>query len=224
MRQELAIVTDAPVLTVPLRRRHWLNAVSERGWAQILSKLDRTVASARDRSSGRRVILVGHSSGGVLGRLYLSPEVFLGTRFRGLEKVSHLVTLGSPHENVRGARIRRWVHRTYPGAYFAPDVTYITVAGCAVEGRQGGSLGERVAFRLYRHLCGEGAVCGDGLVPLPSARLEGALNLVLEGAFHAPVGGRLWYGSSGVVGDWWREGVGLGPTPPSSNSQPLSSC
>jgi hypothetical protein len=151
-----------------------------------------------------------------MGRLYLSPEAFQGTRFRGLEKVSHLVTLGSPHGNLRGARIRRWVHRTYPGAHYAPADTYTAVAGCALEGRSTGTLGERVAFRLYRHLCGEGAVCGDGLVPIPSARLEGAANLVLDGVFHAPLGGRSWYGSPTVVRRWWREAVSPSPTTPSS--------
>ena len=139
-----------------------------------------------------------------MGRLYLSPEPFRGHAFRGLEKVAHLITLGSPHLSIRGAPMRRWVDRTYPGAFFAPQVSYTAVGGRVIRGSSAGSAKERVVRLLYRQLCGDGEQWGDGLVPLLSARLEGARNLVVEGAAHAPLGGRRWYGSPDLVRAWWE--------------------
>ena len=208
MRETLAELAGAPVLVVPASLADWVAATSKRGWERILLTLDGTVDEALALGGGSRVTLVGHSSGGVMGRLYLSPEPFRGHAFRGREKVAHLITLGSPHLTVRGASVRRWVDRTYPGAFFAPDVSYTAVGGRVIKGNAAGSAKERVARLLYRQLCGDGRQWGDGLVPLLSARLEGARNLVLEGAAHAPVGGRQWYGSPDLVRAWWEGAFG----------------
>jgi hypothetical protein len=181
-----------------------------RGWFRILTELEETVDRACSLCGGRRVILVGHSSGGVMGRLYLSPEPLRGHVFGGVDKVQHLISLGSPHRNVRGARIRRWVDRTYPGAFFSPRVRYTAVAGKALEGRAAGGLKERTAYFLYRQLSGSGDEWGDGIVPLSSAVLPGARNLELDGVGHAPVGGSRWYGSRGVVERWWKQAMATG--------------
>jgi hypothetical protein len=37
-------------------------------------------------------------------------------------------------------------------------------------------------------VCGEAEVWGDGVVPLPTAHLEGAINIDLEGVYHSPLG------------------------------------
>jgi hypothetical protein len=37
-------------------------------------------------------------------------------------------------------------------------------------------------------ICGEADVWGDGIVPIPSAHLDGAINLDLEGVYHSPLG------------------------------------
>jgi hypothetical protein len=205
MQDRLGILTGGAIHVVPVGLRHWAATTRAAGWLAILLRLDRTVALALEEGPADAVTLVGHSSGGVMGRLYLSPEPFEGHRFAGLEKVRHLITLGSPHHNVRGARLRRWVDRTLPGAHFAPGVAYTTVAGRAIRGDPGGSLKERGVARLYRHLCGRGDVWGDGLVPVPSARLEGAREVVLDGVYHAPLAGARWFGSGDVVPQWWSD-------------------
>jgi pimeloyl-ACP methyl ester carboxylesterase len=189
---------------VPVSPVEWAAAVSAAGWLRILQKLHRTVRDAFESNGGRRVKLVGHSAGGVLGRLYLSREPFKGESFNGLERVSHLITLGSPHKNVRGAWMRRWVDRTLPGAYFAPDVAYLSVAGSLIKGDRGGSSREKAVYYLYRHLGGNGAVWGDGLVPVPCALLDGAEHLTLPKVGHAPLGGGPWYGTPEVVRQWGR--------------------
>ncbi len=205
MGDTLRRLAGAPVLVVPVSRLEWAATVSGWGWERILLKLRETVDRAFRLGEDRRVTLVGHSAGGVIGRLYLSPEPFRGHRFRGLDQVRHLITLGSPHLNVRGARLRSWVDRTLPGAYFAPRVAYSTVAGRAVRGDRRGPVKARLAYLLYRQLCGEGSQWGDGVVPLASARLEGAANLTLDAVAHAPIGGKLWYGTPEMVREWWEQ-------------------
>ena len=67
---------------------------------QMAVELRETIEHTLERHHAERVILVGHSLGGVVARYYLEA---LG----GKNKVSHLVTIGSPH------------HGSYM-AYFAP--------------------------------------------------------------------------------------------------------
>lgn len=193
------------VAVADVHPRQWAAAVSARGWSRILDLLHEAVESTAQHSPGGRVVLVGHSAGGVIGRLYLSPEPFRGRRYAGLERVATLITLGSPHHNPERARLRRHVEETLPGAFFAPRVRYVSVAGRAVTGARGGTAKQRVAAWLYGHLSGNGEVEGDGLVPAASALLEGAEQHVLDGVYHAPVFGSPWYGSPEIVDRWWCE-------------------
>ena len=204
MRPALEKLTRQPVSIVPVTRFDWVLSLTGFGWARILKKLDRTVRRTLAETGAAKVVLIGHSSGGVIGRLYLSSRPFRGRVYAGRDVVICLVTLGSPHVNHRGSFMRRWVDRKYPGAYFAPDVQYVAVAGKALLGDRNGSREERAAFRGYRYLCGRGDVWGDATVPLASALLEGALPIVLEGVFHSPRRERRWYGNTRSVRQWWE--------------------
>ena len=207
MRTTLEALTGQPVLVAEVQAYDWLGNSSRLGWAHVLHKLDWTVRQAAQHSCTGKVALVGHSTGGVLGRLYLRPEPFLGQRYRGLDRVDRLITLGSPHYNngglTRGGRLSRWVEQRYPGAYSAPRVAYVSVAGRLRRGDLGGSRAERWAYRTYRDLCGDGTVWGDGLIPVVSALLQGARPVTLEGASHFPGFGKHWYGEAEVVRQWW---------------------
>ena len=151
---------------------------------------------------------MGHSAGGVFARLYLSPRPFMGRTYNGVEYVDHLITLGSPHYNqggvTRGGHVSTWMERHAPGAYLVPRVTYSCVAGKATLGDEQGSRGQRWAYRVYRQICGEGDVWGDGLVPVSSALLQGARHIVLEGTSHYAGFGDEWYGNEPVIERWWR--------------------
>ena len=37
-------------------------------------------------------------------------------------------------------------------------------------------------------VCGDAEVWGDGIVPVPTAHLDGAINIDLEGVYHSPLG------------------------------------
>ncbi len=196
---------NTDVRVVPVTARDWGMSVFAAGWARILSKLERTVEAALEGSGAEKVVLVGHSSGGVMGRLFLAPEPFRGRVYDGKRRVRALITLGSPHQAKRASPMRRRVQRLYPGAYFAPEVEYLSVAGKAVRGDREGTARERAAFRGYRTLCGDGALWGDGAVPVEAALLNGSRHLILEGVHHYSLGkGRRWYGSADVVAEWWR--------------------
>ena len=203
MQAALGECAGAPVSVVPVYPQDWALAVSAHGWLRILRKLDVEVRRATMAAGCPRAVLIGHSAGGVIGRLYLSPDPFRGHTFSGLERVAHLITLGSPNTNQRIGPMRRWVDARYPGACFAPQVRYTSVAGRRREGRRRGTAAQRAAYAAYRKLGGEGATWGDGLVPVDVALLPGAGAVVFDDVGHGPVLSRPWYGSPEIVRRWW---------------------
>ncbi|MEJ2751551.1 MAG: hypothetical protein P8169_02525 [Chloroflexota bacterium] len=104
----------------------------------------------------------------------------------------------------RGGHMSRWVQQYVPDAAFAPEVRYTSVAGKYTRGDLTGSLLERFAFRAYKEICTDGAVWGDGIVPVDSALLPNSEQIVLEGVSHHSVIGKPWYGNASVLPLWWR--------------------
>ena len=208
MRSALARLTGQPVYVVETRGIDWIPSLLPAGWLHVLRKLDSTVRQAAKLTTSGRVTLIGHSAGGVLGRLYLSPEPFLGQAFGGLEWVGRLITLGSPHRNQRrwlhGGMMARWVEDRVPGACFTPQVQYCSVAGKLVRGDSQGSLRERHAYNFYEQIGGEGNAWGDGLVPVASALLAGSDQITLEGVGHFAGFGGPWYGTEEAIMAWWQ--------------------
>jgi pimeloyl-ACP methyl ester carboxylesterase len=199
----LAKLSGQPVWVVPTSTIDWLPSILPGGWALLLAKLQRSVQEALRCSTTGKVTLIGHSAGGVLARLYLASEPFMGHTYGGLEHVDQLVTLGSPHSNqqrwLHGGLMSRWIERRYPGAFYREQVRYASVAGRMVRGDRRGSLLERHAYRFYERIAGEGDVWGDGLVPVQAAVLEGAQQIVLEGVSHFAGFGGPWYGAKQVL-------------------------
>jgi pimeloyl-ACP methyl ester carboxylesterase len=208
MRSALVGLTGQPVYVVDARSADWIPSVVPAGWLYLLRKLDGTVRETARRAPGTRLTLIGHSAGGVLARLYLSPEPFLGQVFRGLDRVGRLITLGSPHYNKRrwihGGMMARWVDDRVPGACFAPEVHYCSVAGKALRGSREGSVRERHAYSFYEQIEGRGDVWGDGLVPVDSALLAGSQHVILEAVGHFAGFGGPWYGTEEIIPSWWQ--------------------
>jgi pimeloyl-ACP methyl ester carboxylesterase len=210
------IALGQPTEVVATHPLQWLLGLVPAGWLGPLETLHRTVRRAVQRSATGKVTLVGHSAGGVLARLYLAPEPFVGRTFAGVTHIGHLITLGSPHYNrqrwLHGGMMSRWIELRYPGAYFSGQVRYTCVAGKLRRGDPSGSLRDRHAYAFYRRICGEGRVWGDGLVPLRSALLDGAVHIRVDGVAHFAGYGEQWYGSPAVVAQWWaRAQTGKGP-------------
>ena len=198
-------ISGSEVHVVPITPLDWaLGRV--RGYGQIVFEVASTVDKALLESDSDKVVLVGHSAGGILARVYIGGDPpYGGRRYAGHRRVSHLITLSTPHNVLNNRRLApiAEVNRLFPGALHT-SIRYLCVAGAAVDGDS-----SRRARKRYERFMGDGRVKGDGEVPVESALLSGAESLVLDGVYH----GRLhswrkgrWYGSDReMVERWWPE-------------------
>lgn len=72
MRDTLAQITGQPVWIVQAQSHDWMLTIVPQGWAYLLGKLERAVHQAVRHSTTGKVAPVGHSTSGVMARLYLS--------------------------------------------------------------------------------------------------------------------------------------------------------
>ena len=190
------------------------------GW--YLRRLQQTVDDAYQASNGQRVLICAHSAGGWLARAALADDAWLASG--GAGRVCGLVTLGAPHYPppdglapcaTRGALA--YCEQALPGAH-VDGIEYVTVAGAAIAGAKptAGEAAEQtaaqraaaIAYNNYRALSGDGCAVGDGVIPVETAHLPGAMQLTLENVVHsineagsaAPT--ERWYGSERVIDAW----------------------
>ena len=204
--------TGMPVRLVPATRLDWVLTVGGWGWRRLL---DRTAALAQELAAASptgRITLIGHSSGGVMLRLFLGPEPFEGRVYNGAAVADRLICLGSPHTALRSTALRQLVDRRYPGACFADAVQYVSVAG-DLNLADGSATARRLAPGSYRAISGSEHVPGDGLVPVSSACLQGSRHLVLPGVAHGGAFGPRWYGTPEVVAQWWPAAASAATSP-----------
>lgn len=200
----LGRVSGAEVHVAPLTPLDWV-AGYYRGFGQLVFEVAGAVDRALLGSSSKKVVLVGHSAGGLACRVYIGGEPpYGGRRYSGHRRVSRLITLGTPHANPPGGRLRGPISRVndlFPGALHADSgLRYLSVAGDAADGNASGR-----ARRRYEGFVEDGRTAGDGVVPVESALLPGSEMLVLKGLHHNRRLGR-WYGSDAeTVGLWWPE-------------------
>lgn len=201
--EALREVSGSEVHVVRITPLDWLRG-RFLGYGQLVFEVAGAVDRALLESDSDRAILVGHSAGGLACRVYLGGDPpYGGRRFSGHRRVSHLITLGTPHvvpDEGRFAPITE-VNRLFPGALHE-NVSYLSVAGRAARG----ACSPR-AHRRYERL-GDGGADGDGVVPVDAALLPGSEHLVLDGIYHNRHLGR-WYGSDReAVERWWPEEPG----------------
>ncbi|MGZ3586681.1 MAG: esterase/lipase family protein [Candidatus Limnocylindrales bacterium] len=213
MRDRLLRRGAGSVSIAPLWLPDWLLLPST-GYSALLRRTGRAVVRAYREGGGRPIVLIGHSAGGVLGRLALSPVAYRGRRAAIGDGVGALVTLGTPHHVTQPSRRQRvandasaFLERTTPGAFLAPRVGYLTVASTAIGGGRRTDRNPRraLAGSTYAALLGEGhrLASGDGVIPVASAHLEGARQITLEGVVHGQGGRGPWYGDDAGLDGWW---------------------
>jgi pimeloyl-ACP methyl ester carboxylesterase len=215
MARYLEDMTSLQTVGVPLAPWDWWKAGRLEDATGILQRLAETVAWARRKFRAERFVLVGHSAGGLIGRLYLSEQPVWGRTYSGWEHVSAVITLGSPH-CAAGGTYGGWflsdeANRLAPGAPYAGRIRYRAVAGRCLLGQERGSYAERRAFRAYQFFDGQGDTWGDGIVPTQCSCLDGAETLVLDGVAHSARISGDWYGGSrAIVRRWWPREAGDG--------------
>ncbi len=207
--QLIALGTDAVV--VPLRRQDWLVTLGGRPVTNILQCLDQTVQQVLQRTQATQVNIVGHSAGGWIARIYMGSEPYCGQVWQAQPWVHSLISLGTPHTSQEQWTQRNlcFVNDNYPEAFHA-DVNYICVAGKALYGRRSFRLAQWFSYSSYQVTCGIGECWGDGVTPITSAHLAGAVNLTLDHVWHSPhstqavprTSQHLWYGSAAALKIW----------------------
>lgn len=207
LAQILHELSGSEVHVVPLTPLDWL-----RGYFQGYGQLVFEVASAVDRalleSEANKVVLIGHSAGGLACRIFVGGDPpYGGRRYSGHRRVSRLITLGTPHvaAQKRGPALISQVNELFPGALHSASIGYLSVAGAPADG----ATSPR-ARRRYERLLEDGRVPGDGVVPVESALLPGSEQLILDDLYHNHYLGR-WYGSDRAsVEQWWPRDLHTG--------------
>ena len=192
-------VSGAEVYVVRITPLDWFLA-RFKGYGQLVFQVASMVDKALLESDSKKAILVGHSAGGIVCRVYVGGvPPYGGRRYSGYRRVSHLITLGSPHIVPDGkalAPLKR-VNDLFPGALHE-GIDYLSVAGAAVDGASSAR-----ARKSYERLVPDGRVPGDGVVPVDAALLPGSEHLVLDDVHHNRRLGK-WYGSDReTVEQWW---------------------
>ncbi len=212
MRAHLAEVSGRPVAITPLTLLDWGGVIASDSYGALLRILDKAVRETLAAHRARRLVLVAHSAGGVLARIYMGDQPYGPRRllYHGHERVCSLVTLGTPHSAKKSGRQGglnqiAFVQTTYPGAYWR-FIHYISVMGKGVFGATDGPPVERGAWQSYTMLGSAGAQWGDGIVPMDAGLLLGSQHVIIPGLRHDPRPDRPWYGTSvPVVRIWWEQ-------------------
>ena len=111
-------ISARKVYVVDVTRVDWLKSNSAEGWINILNKVKNQVDFALKETKAKQIDLIGHSSGGVMLRLYLSSEPFQDVIYNGKSIARNLITLGSPHQAIKATALRKFVDEKYPGNFF----------------------------------------------------------------------------------------------------------
>jgi len=198
-------ISGRKVYIVDVTRGDWFKSNSAEGWINILNKVKDKVAFALKETKAKKIDLIGHSSGGIMLRLYLSNEPFKDNVYNGKSLANNLITLGSPHQAAKATALRRFVDEKYPGNFFQ-NINYISIGGdVKINSNQTSILTKLIARDSYKSISGDKNERGDGLVPLSSSLLKNSQQIILPETVHGGIFGKNWYGSDSKIMEWWNQ-------------------
>jgi pimeloyl-ACP methyl ester carboxylesterase len=210
-RKVLANVSNRSVSVARFETLDWLSVIVSDDYGNLLKRLHVAVTETLRRTRAERLVLVAHSAGGVLSRIYMGDQPYGRERliFNGFQQIATLVTIGTPHTSSKRGRFGglnqiAFVEENYPGSYWR-FIRYVSVISKNVRGVKEGLPHERSAWESYTMLTHEGDQWGDGIVPISCGLLEGAHHVLLEGISHDPRPDEWpWYGhDEETVCSWW---------------------
>ena len=212
LRDRLLVEGASSVTIAPIHAIDWM-AAGLVGLGPLLVRSGLAIRRTHRRTGGHPLLVVGHSGGGILGRLALSQVAYQGRVAAVADAVGCLVTLGTPH-GLPAAPLR-WPHPGVDAAAFlaradavtAPDprTALVTVGSTAVHAPDWdrAPMAARLANLPYRLVVGRvGPGGGDGIVGVELAHLPHASQVTLPDATHGTFG-RRWYGDEEIIGRWW---------------------
>ncbi len=183
----------------------WLKTNTVKGWGNILNKVDNCVKNVIKETNAKKIDLIGHSSGGVMLRLYLSKDLFNGKKYGGSDFTSNLITLGSPHQAKRATPLRKLVDEKFPENFFK-NVNYVSIGGeLEVNSSDSSLITKLFAKNSYKSISGEQTSIGDGLVPLSASLLNGSQKIILPKTSHSKIFGETWYGTNDRINEWYKQ-------------------
>ena len=198
-------ISGRKVYVVDVTRVEWLKSNSAEGWINILNKVKNMVAYALKENNAKKIDLIGHSSGGIMLRLFLSNETFKDTIYNGKSTTRNLITLGSPHQAVKATALRRFVDEKYPGNFFE-NINYVSIGGeIEINSKESSIITKLTARASYKSISGVKNESGDGLVPLSSSLLKNSQQIIIPKTVHGGIFGKNWYGTNAKVREWWHQ-------------------
>lgn len=207
----LEAVSKRRTFITRLATMDWMSVVVSDDYSTVLKRLNTAILDTLRRTQAQQLMLVAHSAGGILSRIYLGDQPYGAERlvFNGFQRVKTLVTLGTPHTTTRTGRFGgmnqiAFAQTRYPGAYWR-FIHYITVISKGILGNKEGTPPERNAWDSYMMLSDNGNQWGDGIVPLSCGVLDGAHTVIVEGLRHDQLPDeRVWYGhDETTIKTWW---------------------
>lgn len=211
LRKTLATVSGRPVFLTRLEMLDWLSVIVSDDYSNLLKRLHISVTDTLRRTDASRLLILGHSAGGVLARIYMGDQPYGPEKlvYNGFQQVATLVTIGTPHTTPKRGRFGGlnqigFVQTNYPGAYWR-FIRYVSVISPSIKGARSGAPHERGACESYMMLSNECEQWGDGVVPVSCSQLDGAWNVSVDGIRHDPrPDERPWYGQDEqTVRLWW---------------------
>ena len=193
------------IYILDITRKDWIQTNSIRGWSIILNKLAKLIYEISNGDKDKKIDLIGHSSGGIILRIFLSDKVFNNKIYNGREIVSNLITLGSPHQALKATKLRKFVDQQYPGNFFK-EVNYVSIGGkLGINSDRTTLITKLLAKKFYTSISGNPEEDGDGLVPLSASLLQGSQKIIISDTTHSAIFGKNWYGTSLKTKEWFSQ-------------------
>lgn len=202
MASHLHQLSGLPVSIVPIAMGEWPAVVRRTGWVRLMRKLDETISQMITETGCHKILIVAHSLGGVVTRLYLSNPSEFDFPPRHAKAIDCVITLGTPHQRGLVHRLTVWKGLSERLQHGRVVVPIYSVAGQVDYSSRSRVLKRLVRLRYRIHGAGSEEL-GDGIIPCQSAIYDKQRAWTLEDVRHDFRIGHPWYGDEKIVEDWW---------------------